>query len=553
MHPLLPELVEQDLSKTNERVFNLYRTFADISAGQQGAEYSYKWQKPGEDKSLLFDKISYIKAFEPWQWILGTGVYILDLDKQYYQRLYYDLTLAGILFLFLLGINLFIGNSVTGPLLAFKDHIRQLIDQETDFKMKFKDDKSEIGEMARSIEEFRINLRQRMIHEQHIQEQKRKELEEALRVKTEFLANMSHEIRTPLNGIIATASLLEQELKDKKQKQYLDVILDSGQHLMVVINDILDLSKIQAGKMSLQLEVFEINTLIQNIQALFKVQLKQKNLSFDFKSLPQNTFYKGDEIRISQILTNLISNAIKFTQKGGITLTVDIQDHPHNDKLQNVTISIADTGAGIAEDDIDSLFERYSQFDSTKEEATAGTGLGLSICERLVKLMQGDISVESELGKGTTFFITLPLEKSDQKQHMAHEEDRKKISNPLNGRKALLAEDVATNQFIIGDILQRMGADLDIASNGQEAVTMNAEKNYDIILMDIQMPVMNGIDAAIEIRKIDKDTPIFAMTAHVMEEQKDECFNAGMNGFVTKPIQINELNSALGEYFQKKK
>ncbi len=384
----------------------------------------------------------------------------------------------------------------------------------------------------------------------------KRKAEAATNAKSYFLANMSHEIRTPLNGIRGTAELLKQTPLSREQLDYIKILESSSELLMNIINDVLDISKIEAEKLSLSLKPFDLHHCLQNVVNICTPQIKiqQKDIQLHLvidESLVQ--YVEGDEGRLSQILLNLTGNAIKFTSKGQIVITVSAQEM--NDQEQLISFSISDTGIGIAPKYFQQLFLPFSQVHMNATRQYGGTGLGLSICKRLVELMGGTIQAESEEGKGSVFAFTIPL-KTAVKCENNYSSALLGDENNFDPVTILLAEDNKMNQMIIRKMFEHIGISIEIADNGLEAVTKAMNKHYDLIFMDIQMPEMDGIEATGKILKhcasSQKQEPvIIAMTANAFDENKKECLEAGMKDFVTKPVSMQQLKSFITKWTQK--
>jgi signal transduction histidine kinase/BarA-like signal transduction histidine kinase len=375
-----------------------------------------------------------------------------------------------------------------------------------------------------------------------LEEQKQKALD-ATKYKSEFVANMSHEIRTPISGILGMAHLANQTDDLEKKEQYIKQIEESGKILLSVINDVLDFSKIEAGKLDIESIDFSLKDLINNIKSITTENAIEKGLNYNINYEDQD--YIGDPLRISQILLNFINNAIKFTSDGFVKVDIFETD---DDKVR---FCVEDSGIGMPQDIVQNLFQAFSQADSSITRRYGGTGLGLSISKQLVKMMGGEIYVESEEGKGTKFYFELKLGKTDRKNSndQVSKIDTDDISK-LVGRKILLVEDNSMNQKIILGLLEKSDIEIDIADNGKIALDMyNSNKNrYDLILMDLQMPVMDGYEASKSIRDIDNDIPIIALTANAMKEDIEKTKAAKMNEHLNKPIDIDRLYEVLLKY-----
>lgn len=374
--------------------------------------------------------------------------------------------------------------------------------------------------------------------------------EEATKAKSQFLSMMSHEIRTPMNAIIGVTNLLLQEEPRVDQQEGLELLKFSGENLLTIINDILDFSKIEAGKIELENIDFDLHTTLSNIIKVMKHRVEQKGIALHFnydQSAP--TIIKGDQVRISQIVTNLLGNAIKFTKNGSVT--VDIVAQKQTDSRYAYKISVTDTGIGIETEKIQEVFESFTQARSDTTRKFGGTGLGLSITKRLLNLMNSDVRVESEPGVGSTFYFTLIVEEG---KLLAPSKKEKNNIKDFKGKSVhiLLVEDNRVNQIVANNFLTKWGIDVTIANNGVEALEKVKEKSFQLILMDLQMPEMDGYEATQKIRAMDdiyfKTLPIIALTASAMTEIHDKIMESGMNDFISKPFQPEGLQSKIGKY-----
>lgn len=374
-----------------------------------------------------------------------------------------------------------------------------------------------------------------------------KEKEKALsseRAKHQFLANMSHEIRTPMNAIKGMTDILIRRQPKEDQKEYLNGIKQSSDSLLVIINDILDISKIEAGKVELEQENFSVNELVNNVHTIMQFKAEEKGLGL-IKDIPaENLKVLGDATRLRQILINLIGNAIKFTEKGLVTTSVESEQV--GDKI-NVHFIVSDTGIGIDQDRMEKIFQSFEQAYSDTSRKFGGTGLGLSISKKLVELQGGKIWVESEKGKGSQFHFTIPYNLAETTIEATREEDLNSNSADfLRGIHILLVEDNQFNSIVAREELEDAieGVQVEVAENGLIAVEKLKSSTFDVILMDVQMPIMNGYEATSSIRLLESEkasTPIIAMTANVLKEEVDLCYQAGMNDFIGKPFDTEEL------------
>jgi len=361
-------------------------------------------------------------------------------------------------------------------------------------------------------------------------------------LKTQFLANMSHEIRTPLNGVLAMAEVMALGQLDQVQRDRLDVIRRSGGLLLAVLNDVLDLSKIEAGKLTLFEEDFDAEGAIDKARENFEIMAKAKGLGFEVSIADEaKGWWRGDADRLRQIVGNLLSNAVKFTPQGSVRAHVDIN------AAGGLRVVVTDTGVGIAPEKLPSLFEKFTQADNSATRRFGGTGLGLAICRELTQMMGGSINVESREGHGSTFTVELPLTRGRPASLQAVEPAQASEEGDL---RLLAAEDNPTNQQVLAAVLGSLGIEVHIVPDGKEAVEAWRTGSYDLILMDIQMPVMDGITAASTIREAERTsgrrrTPIVALTANALTHQVEEYLAVGMDAHVAKPIEIAKLYDAI--------
>jgi signal transduction histidine kinase/CheY-like chemotaxis protein len=376
-----------------------------------------------------------------------------------------------------------------------------------------------------------------------------KKVRETAMVKENFMANMSHEIRTPLNAILGFTNLLKARNLNTEITEFVESIQKSGENLLIIVNDILDLSKIEAGMIRIESAPFSVRGLVHSIETMFREKSKEKNLQFITivdDAVPD--ILKGDATRLTQILMNLIGNAAKFTPSGSIT--VRVESRPMQEKTIHLHCTIEDTGIGIAKDKISGIFDRFQQAEDSITRRYGGTGLGLSIVKDLVQLQHGEISVQSEPGKGTTFSFFIPYSISTNDPSLASSYERSPF--PVTGGSAihiLVVEDNEMNQSLLRHLLAGWHLSFEIVGNGLEAIGALEKNKYTLVLMDIQMPGMDGYTATRQIRQqLKLDLPIIAMTAHALAGEREKCLASGMNEYLSKPIQERELYRIIGQF-----
>lgn len=379
------------------------------------------------------------------------------------------------------------------------------------------------------------------------------EAQKATRAKSDFLATMSHEIRTPMNGMLGMADLLRQSVLTDEQRAHVDVIRSSGDALLALINDILDFSKIDAGRLDLEVRPFDLNDEVKSIVALFRPMAEKKGLHLNASIAPELPQYViGDSNRLRQVFSNLLSNAIKFTASGQIALRLD--GRKVDDSKVELDCEVQDSGIGIPADRLDRLFKVFSQVDSSTTREYGGTGLGLAICARLTEAMGGNIEVQSLPGAGSTFRFRAIVGIANAIDRPGVLQDRKATDTtealPLASLRVLLVEDHVINQVLASKLLERMGITADLATDGAQAVRCVSEVAYDIILMDMQMPVMDGLEATRAIRQLPLPVQpyIIALTANAYDSDRENCLQAGMNDFLSKPFRVENLREKLAVF-----
>lgn len=390
-------------------------------------------------------------------------------------------------------------------------------------------------------------LREKVKEKTHELELEMERAEQSEKAKEQFLANMSHEIRTPLNAILGTTRLLLDKAPREDQLRYLNAIKESSDNLLVIINDILDLSKIEAGKIMFEHISFSIREKAHAVLNALKLTSPEKGLEFRLEvdeDVPDQLI--GDPYRLNQVLMNLAGNAVKFTEKGEVAIRIHKLDQTAEESV--LRVEVADTGIGISPDKLQHIFDMFTQETTSTTRKFGGTGLGLSICKRLIEMQGGNIEVNSTPGKGSVFSFTIAYglgKIQSEPQQSTEKEDIQQVR--LHNLRILLAEDNEFNKMVAVDTLEELIPDvtIDVAGTGKEAVEMAVKNTYDVILMDIQMPEMDGYEATRLIRSYDDEkinaVPIIAMTASVIQAEVDKCFESGMNAFVGKPFNPDEL------------
>ena len=473
--------------------------------------------------------------------IIGSANFVYDITRSIValnQNAFWTYLLAGIEIFISTAVALFMGFRIATAIDKLSFVTKEIAENRPVDIPSYKKRGDEIDQLYGSVKTMQDNI----IHRTAALVEETKKAQAASKAKSDFLATMSHEIRTPINGIMGSLELIDlPDIKEKDASQ-IRTALSSAEMLMTTVTDILDYSKMEAGKLAIHNKPVSLTQFIDGLEMTYRPLIENKGLAFVIdKSQIKHGYMFADENRLKQILSNYLNNALKFTQKGVIQLTTASSVDGQLD------FTVSDQGVGIKENDICHLFQEFSQIDSGADRNFGGTGLGLVIVKKLAQLMNGTTSVESEFGKGSKFSAQLSLIPATAEDFEATQpKPVKALANTTRlEANVLLVEDNLINQKVAQKVLEKIGCTVTLANNGLEALEQMSGNHFDLVLMDCQMPVMDGLTATAKIRETDLDTPIIALTANAQDADRDACFAAGMNDFVSKPFKQKSLFSAM--------
>ena len=487
------------------------------------------------------------------KYIQPADLYLKPVQTQFNFMLVFNCVVVFIIAL----LAYFIGRKITAPVVELTDAAAKLSLDELDTEIKIKSD-DEIGVLARTFNQMAKRLKTALDERKKTETEiiaARDSAEKASKIKSQFLANMSHELRTPMNGIMGFANMLQYTEPTGQQKEFIDLIKASSEHLLEIINDILDISKIESGKLDLVSEEFDLRQLVDQIIKFFMPHFSNKSIDLilNYPAAMNNGFI-GDPIRIKQILMNILSNSLKFTRSGSVELSV--MELPPREGVSVIKFIISDTGIGISEDKIPEIFNMFYQIDSTTTKSYQGTGLGLSIVKELVTMMNGNIYVESRISAGSKFTVDIELAPSARKTQSLFEPGASDMSKALDGvkMKLLLVDDDMISHYLMRSVLQGTACSLESADNGREALEKISNSDYDIVLLDIQMPEIDGLSVIKTVREREltgrDHLYIIVISAYAAPEDIEKFRSAGADDFMSKPIDFDSFYGKLKAFYK---
>ena len=529
MHPYETSLDNRNLANyADPNGKKLFVEMNQLVAGSGSGYLEYLWPKPGQDRPVA--KVSNVKLFAPWGWVIGSGMYLDDISNEVASLRHKVYLIVGLVLVLITGFSLVVAIRIKKPLQQALELLQDIPEQYRPVQSTVVLDES--NRLLRALVNLVTGLKA-----------EKEQAEAASVAKGRFLAQMSHEIRTPMNAITGLTELALDQSPSPQQRELLESISHAANHLLSLVNQVLDFSRLEAGTVELEQITFNLPQTVTATLLPFAVRVRSKGVGFETvlaEDLPKQVI--GDPTRLRQVLVNLVGNAVKFTNQGHIEVTVEKGEQVG--RRCELHIMVRDTGIGIPQEKIDQIFAPYTQASASTTREFGGTGLGLSIVKQLLEVMQGTITVESKPGEGTSFYVTVPVDIPDHEEqsYCAEIQD-------VTPQRVLLAEDNDINRMMLAKLLGKTGHYVDVVPNGRAAVDQWKKGGYSLILMDIQMPEMDGLEATRIIRSLETGQgghiPIIAMTGQDSQEDVENCYKAGMDLHLKKPVQLCELAAAV--------